>query len=100
MFVDADYERGVRTNLFEDYTAWTNGSGNVYGDGDTNGYSEVTGLVSKSPSLDTYESINGYTQDEQSISFGSDGGYKASTICARRAWVANVRKDNIVYILY
>ena len=97
LFVDADYERGVRTNLFEDYTTWTNGTGNVYGDGDTNGYSEVTGLVSKSPSLDTYESINGYTQDEQSISFGSDGGYKASTICARRAWVANVRKDNIVY---
>jgi|10_taG_2_1085330.scaffolds.fasta_scaffold12489_2 hypothetical protein len=97
LFVDADYERGVRTNLFEDYTSWTNGSGNVYGDGDTNGYAEVTGLTSKSPSLDTYESITGYTQEEQSISFGSDGGYKSSTICARRAWVANVRKDNIVY---
>ena len=97
LFVDADYERGVRTNLFEDYTTWTLGSGNTYGDGDTNGYAEVTGLVAKDPSLETYQSINGYTEEEDKVDFGSDGGYKASTVCARRAWIANVRKNNVVY---
>ena len=97
LFVDADYERGARTNLFEDYTDWALGSGDAYGDGGTNSYAEVTALISKNPSLDTYQSINGYTEEEDKIDFGSDGGYKSATVCARRAWVANVRKNNVVY---
>ena len=97
LFLDGDYERGVRTNLFEDYTAWSLGSGNTYGDGDDDGYAYVEGLQAKAPALDTYESINGYAQTEKSISLGSKGGYKAATVCSRRAWIANVRKDDVVY---
>tara|TARA_R110002051_G_scaffold874_3_gene4216 strand:- start:3003 stop:5420 length:2418 start_codon:yes stop_codon:yes gene_type:complete len=97
LFVDADYERGARTSLFEDYKSWALGSGDAYADGGTNSYAEVTAMTSKSPSLDTYESITGYSQEEKLITFGSDGGYKAATVCSRRAWVANVRKNNVVY---
>ena len=97
LFLDADYHRGVRTNLFEDYTNWT-----ITGDGSdvyeaSGTYAKVEGLQSKAPSLDTYESINGYSQTEKSISLGTKGGYKAATVCSRRAWIANVRKDDVVY---
>ena len=43
----------------------------------------VTGLSAKNPSLDTYESVTGYSQTEKSISLGTKGGYKAATVCAR-----------------
>ena len=91
LFLDVDYQRGVRTNLFEDYIAFLDGQGT---DGN---FAQVTGIDIVNPSLDTYESINGYSQDEESVDFGTDGGYKAATICARRAWVANVRKNDKVY---
>ena len=91
LFLDVDYQRGVRTNLFEDYTGFTDGQGTG-----TN-FAKVTGIDVVNPSLDTYESINGYSQDEENIDFGTKGGFKAATVCARRAWVANVRKDDKVY---
>ena len=92
LFLDADYERGVRTNLFDEYTAWD--STNYPASGQM---ANVTGLLAKNPSLDTYESVTGYSQTEKSISLGTKGGYKAATVCARRAWIANVRKDDEVY---
>ena len=88
LFLDVDYQRGVRTNLFEDYTELTVA--------DTD-FMQVVDIDVVNPSLDTYESINGYSQDEKSIDFGTKGGFKAATVCARRAWVANVRKDDKVY---
>ena len=94
LFLDVDYERGVRKNLFEDFTALTQA--------DTD-YMQVTGLDIVNPSLDTYESINGYSQDEESIDVGTrgasgtSGGYKAAAICARRAWIANVKKNGVVF---
>lgn len=96
LFLDADYERGVRTNLFDDYSDWVLG-GDTYGDGGTDSFATVEGLQSKIPSFDTYESISGYSQTEKSISLGTKGGYKAATVCSRRAWIANVRKDDVVY---
>tara|TARA_R100001594_G_scaffold148632_1_gene204287 strand:+ start:679 stop:3369 length:2691 start_codon:yes stop_codon:yes gene_type:complete len=94
LFLDIDYERGVRRNLYEEFTSWTH-SGD-YGDSGS-AYSKVENLKIKNPSLDTYESINGYSQEEKSISFGSDGGYKCATVCASRAWVANTRKNDVVF---
>ena len=88
LFLDVDYQRGVRTNLFEDYTELTVA--------DTD-FMQVVDIDIVNPSLDTYESINGYSQDEENIDFGTKGGFKAATVCARRAWVANVRKDDKVY---
>ena len=89
LFLDVDYQRGVRKNLFEDFTEFTHPS-------DTD-FADVTGLDIVNPSLDTYESINGYSQDEESIDFGTKGGFKAAAVCARRAWVGNVRKNDIVF---
>jgi len=88
LFLDVDYQRGVRTNLFEDYTEL------LVADTD---FMQVVDIDIVNPSLDTYESINGYSQDEESVDFGTNGGFKAATVCARRAWVANVRKDDKVY---
>ena len=89
LFLDVDYYQGVRKNLFEDFDAFTTAATDYQEN--TNAFDIVN------PSLDTYESINGYSQDEESIDFGTDGGYKAATVCARRAWVANVRKNDKVY---
>ena len=94
LFLDADYRRGIRSNLFEDYQAFSTA--------DTN-YNESKNLDIVNPSLDTYESINGYSQDEESIVLGTGaadgtaGGFKAATVCARRAWIANVKKDGKVF---
>ena len=93
LFLDVDWRRGVRSNLFEKYKDETNGFGSAV----STNFKQVKNLDIVNPSLDTYESINGYSQDEESIDFGTDGGYKAATVCARRAWVANVRKNDIVY---
>ena len=93
LFLDCDYERGARRNLFEEYTAWTNTG--TYGSSGAEALTQQLDIVN--PSLETYESINGYSHDEKSITLGDKGGYKAATICARRAWIANVRKDDIVY---
>jgi len=91
LFLDVDYQRGVRTNLFEDYDAFSSATGTG------SNFRKVENMDIVNPSLDTYESINGYSQDEENIDFGGDGGFKAATVCARRAWVANVRKNNKVY---
>lgn len=99
LFLDCDYEKGVRSNMFEDYASWTAGSGHTYTGGEQHYYeiAAADALTIVNPSLDTYESINGYSEDEESISFGTKGGYKAATVCSRRAWVANVKRDSVVY---
>ena len=89
LFLDVDYYQGVRKNLFEDYEPFVEVAT------DYNENEKAFDIVN--PSLDTYESINGYSQDEEGIDFGTKGGYKAATICARRAWVGNVRKNDTVY---
>jgi|9_EtaG_2_1085328.scaffolds.fasta_scaffold00040_58 hypothetical protein len=95
LFLDVDYQRGVRKNLFEDYQALSQV--------DTLYHENSTAFDIVNPSLDTYESINGYSQDEESIDIGTGnatgtaGGFKAATVCARRAWVANVKKNGEVY---
>lgn len=95
LLLDVDYERGARTNLFDDYKAWTTtGTYASTGDDDT---SEVTSLDAEAPALDTYESINGYSQDEERLDFGTIGGYKGATVCSRRAWVCNVRINDEVF---
>ena len=88
LFLDVDYRKGVRKNLFEEFEDFTD---------NTSTYKQVSSLDIVNPSLDTYESITGYSQDEENITFGSDGGFKAATVCSRRAWIANVRKNNLVH---
>ena len=96
LFLDVDYQRGVRTNLFEDYDSFSSATGTG------SNYRKVEGVDIVNPSLDTYESINGYSQDEESIdvgtraAIGTSGGFKAATVCARRAWIGNVKKNGEV----
>jgi hypothetical protein len=94
LFLDVDYERGARRNLFEDFEAWHTSS--TYGSAGNTAYLQNQLRILR-PALDTYESINGYSQEEKSINLGDKGGYKAATICSRRAWIANVRKNDVVY---
>lgn len=89
LFLDADYERGVRTNLFDDFTAW-GGSGTYK----SSGTREITGLVIQSPTLDTYDSINGFSHTENSIDVD---GYKSACIAQRRVWACNVAKESKVF---
>jgi hypothetical protein len=94
LLLDVDYERGVRTNLFDDYKAWS--TSGTYASGSTANAS-VTGVSAQSPALDTYESINGYSQDEDRLGFGTIGGFKGAAVCSRRAWVCNVRIDDEIF---
>ena len=65
LFLDVDYNKGVRKNLFEAHTKWT--TSGTYGD-DGSAYVKVENIKIKNPSLDTYESINGYAQNEENLS--------------------------------
>ena len=89
LFLDVDYERGVRKNLFDDYSSW-GGSGEYR----TSGTKEVTSLVIESPALDTYDSINGYSHTEESIDIDA---YKSACVAQRRAWVCNVSKKDLTF---
>jgi len=86
LFLDVDYERGVRKNLFDDYSSW-GGSGTYR----SSGTKEVTSLVIESPALDTYDSINGYSHTEESVDIDA---YKSACVAQRRAWVCNVSKED------
>ena len=98
LFLDVNWRRGIRSNLFEKYQTGTNATAtDGFGDAVLTNFKQIKNLDIVNPSLDTYESINGYSQDEESIDFGTDGGYKAATVCSRRAWVANVRKDDKLF---
>ena len=57
-------ERGVRRNLFEEFESWHSSS--TYGSAGNTAYLQNQ-LRILNPSLDTYESINGYAQEEKSI---------------------------------
>ncbi len=84
LFADMDFERGVREDMGADFVAWTNSS---------NDYVNSSSIEIKGPSIDTYESINGFSPDVGHLSFGEAAGlfYKDSTISNQRAFVCNVK---------
>jgi len=92
VFLDVDYERGVRKNLFDDYSSWS--VTGTYDAGSGTNTAEVTGLVAEAPALDTYDSITGYSHDEDSIDID---GYLDACVAQRRAWVCNVSKEDRVF---
>jgi len=83
LFADMDFERGVREDMGADFVAWTNSS---------NDYVNSSSIEIKGPSIDTYESINGFSPDVGHLSFGEAAGlfYKDSTISNQRAFVCHV----------
>tara|TARA_R100001082_G_scaffold52787_1_gene28776 strand:- start:1755 stop:4304 length:2550 start_codon:yes stop_codon:yes gene_type:complete len=84
LFLDIDLERGVRKDMGDTFTAWHNPS--------SDNWKNNGGIEIKGPSIDTYESNNGYSPDIGHLSFGEAAGlfYKDVTICNQRAFVAHV----------
>ena len=88
LFLDIDFERGIRKDIgAQDYSAWSATSGAV---------SNSTAFTIKGPSIDTYESINGFSPDVGHISFGDDNSlfYKTVTVASMRTFVANIHYYN------
>jgi hypothetical protein len=86
LFLDIDFERGIRKDMgatFESANAWTVSA---------NTNRNTSGLEIKGPSIDTYESINGFSPDVGHLSFGEADGlsYKTVTVCNMRTFVAHL----------
>ena len=84
LFADMDFERGVRKDMGDEYVSWANPSGS--------NFNNTSGIEIKGPSIDTYESINGFSPDVGHLSFGEAAGlfHKDSTICNQRTFLAHV----------
>jgi len=84
LFLDADFERGVRKDMGDEFVSWA---------ASTNDYVNSSGIEIKGPSIDTYESINGFSPDVGHLSFGETAGlfYKTVTVCNMRTFVAHVK---------
>lgn len=84
LFLDINFERGVRTDIGDEFGGWTNSSGD--------NWRNSTTLEIKGPSIDTYESVNGFSPDVGHLSFGEAVGlfYKTATVCNMRTFVAHV----------
>ena len=77
---------GSRSSLDGDYTYWASAVG-----GTDNSYLYTT-FISESLSVETYQSINGFSPDSAFNSIGAAGEkYQTSVVTNRRAFVANVQ---------
>ena len=85
LFLDMDFERGVRKDIGDKFIAWTNG-------GTGTNWVNSSGIEIKGPSIDTYESINGFSPDVGHLSFGAADAlhYKTVTVCNMRTFVGHV----------
>ena len=92
LICDIDFERGSRSSFLKDFVAFQTTSTEYYRLGVEEGTAE---MQLKRPPLDTFESINGFRQDQASIDFGKTKcGYKTAVIANRRAFIANVHSRN------
>jgi len=100
MIADIDITQGVRANFSGEYIPWIQDASNQHrfritenstsSDRETDHWK----LALTKPNLDTYSSINGFSQSATQIAFGRAGsGFKTATVCNRRAFVANIKYD-------
>ena len=88
LVADIDFERGSRSSFLKDFVSLQVTSDHYYRLGVEEGTAE---MQLKRPPLDTFESINGFRQDQPFIDFGKTKcGYKTAVVANRRAFVANV----------
>ena len=86
LLMDIDLADGERAEISGDYAAWVLNSGDQV---------HVNTVKSLSPSLETYEILNGFSHDEKKITISGVGeGYKTAVVANRRCFVANVRTQN------
>ena len=107
LLIDISIKDGARSSLLGDYNQWVQDSSTAGSAGDhhfritdpTNTTLANRGptywqLELEAPNLDTYASLNGFSQSTKQISFGQLGaGYSTAVIANRRAFVANVKYD-------
>lgn len=80
LLLDADFTEGVRLNTFDDFThTWNK-------DGTGEYYSNIVVAI-KSPSIETYESLNGYRNNESATAFaGNQQTWEDAALMNRRAF--------------
>ena len=82
---DINISRGCRPSFSGSYVAWTAEYSNAP--------FVISRFTSTSINADTYESINGFSQDEKYISLGQDAeNYQTSVVTNRRTFIANVKR--------
>ena len=87
LLCEIDIRRGARAKPFGEFTAWVDGAGA--------NQAKVSAIYSLDPNIDTYETLNGFSQNEKKVTIsGEDEGYKSSVIANRRCFVANVKTQN------
>ena len=89
LFLDADFERGVRRNTFDSFDfIWERNQASGF-------YASNSTFSIKSPSPQTYESLNGYSPNESLCSFeNATHGWEHSTILNRRTFLIGVKYLN------
>jgi len=107
LLIDISIKDGARSSLLGNYNQWVQDSSTAGSAGDhhfriTDPTNTTLGnrgtvywqLELEAPNLDTYASLNGFSQSTKQISFGQLGaGYSTAVIANRRAFVANVKYD-------
>ena len=93
---DIDYEKGGKPWNTETYSAWENFI--VDQDGSSlSDNAQTPEFYIESPSVATYESINGYRHDGNRVKLiGSENGegYKTSVVANRQLYIGNVKTTN------
>ena len=86
LLIDIDLNRGARSELSSEHSAWTLVSGDTV---------RIQNIVSLVPNLETYEILNGFQPTERKISISGNGeGYKTAVIANRRCFIANVKTED------
>ena len=107
LLVDISIKDGARTSLLGDYNQWVQDSSTVGTTGShhfrittptnttqANRATTYWVMELEAPNLDTYASLNGFSQSTKQISFGQLGAsYSTAVIANRRAFVGNVKYD-------
>lgn len=102
LLFDISLRDGVRNSLTAEYSAWLLETATGIGAAATTVYCYVGSgdagtrrIYAYDPSVDTYESINGFSPDEKSIDIGQQGdGYKTAIVLNRTTYVGNVSRTN------
>jgi len=100
MIADIDITKGVRASFAGEYLPWVQDDASsqefriTSSTANSNRGTDYWRLSLTDSNLDTYSSINGFSQSTTQIAFGKAGsGFKTAIICNRRAFVANIKYD-------
>jgi hypothetical protein len=88
MLADIDIVKGVRLSLDDAYESWALNTTNTQG-------AYVSSLITKTPNLDTYKTINGFGPKVDFVGIGRlNESYQCSTVSNRRTFIANMKVLN------